>query len=400
MKPMEGIKVIEFSNMLAGPMTARILAEWGADVIKVESVDGDIWRTQGATSLSPTTEAAHPNFDMQNLNKRFLSLNIKKEEGKKVFMKLLETADVFLTNYRVQALEKMGLTYDQLKNTYPKLIHASILGYGEEGPEKDRPGYDYTAFYARTGLLADLAPAGGPPIMTVVGFGDHCAAVALAGAISAALFRRERTGEGDKVDVSLLQIGTFILSSGLLNGFNGREYPRSHEDCSHACSNTYQGSDGEWLYLAVIDYRRFPEFCEVIGLPELAEDIRFSTPVAYYKNKKELVAILDKKFKEKPISYWHHMLAARDLPHEVLAHFKDVPEDPQVIANHYAYHYEYSDGTKTVFTNGPVHFRSVDSKSIPHKISGPIGRDTSAILKELGYSEEKIRSMCDDGDIR
>ena len=117
MKPMEGIKVIEFSNMLAGPMTARILAEWGADVIKVESVDGDIWRTQGATSLSPTTEAANPNFDMQNLNKRFLSLNIKKEEGKKVFMKLLETADVFLTNYRVQALEKMGLTYDQLKNT-------------------------------------------------------------------------------------------------------------------------------------------------------------------------------------------------------------------------------------------------------------------------------------------
>lgn len=400
MKPMEGIKVIELSNMLAGPMTARILAEWGADVIKVESTNGDTWRTQGATSLSPTTEIANPNFDMQNLNKRFLSINTRTAEGKNILMKLLETADVFVTNYRVQALEKIGLTYDQLKDAYPRLIHASVLGYGEEGPEKDRPGYDYTAFYARTGLLADLAPAGGPPLMTVAGFGDHSVAVALAGAIAAALFRRERTGAGDKVDVSLLQIGTFILSSGLLNGFNGRQYPRSHEDCSHACSNTYQGADGEWLYLAIIDYRRFPEFCQLIGLPELLSDARFSTAAAYYENKKELVAILDKKFREQPVAYWHELLDAHDLPHEVLAHFKDVPNDPQVIANNYSYHYEYSDGTKTVFTNGPAHFRSVDPAEIPHKTSGPIGCDTAEILKELGYSEEKIQSLYAANDIR
>lgn len=400
MKPMEGIKVIELSNMLAGPMTARILAEWGADVIKVESANGDTWRTQGATSLSPTTAVANPNFDMQNLNKRFLSINTRTAAGKNILLKLLETADVFVTNYRVQALEKMGLTYEQLKAAYPRLIHASVLGYGSKGPEKDRPGYDYTAFYSRTGLLADLAPAGGPPLMTVAGFGDHSVAVALAGAIAAALFRRERTGEGDKVDVSLLQIGTFILSSGLLNGFNGRTYPRSHEDCSHACSNTYQGADGEWLYLAIIDYRRFPEFCEVIGLPELSTDARFSTAAAYYANKRELVGILDKKFKEQPIAYWHKLLTAHDLPHDVLAHFKDVPEDPQVIANHYAYHYEYSDGTKTVFTNGPAHFQSVDPALIPHKISGPIGCDTAAILAELGYNEEEIHSLYAAGDVR
>lgn len=211
MKPMEGIKVIELSNMLAGPMTARILAEWGADVIKVESTNGDTWRTQGATSLSPTTEIANPNFDMQNLNKRFLSINTRTAEGKNILMKLLETADVFVTNYRVQALEKIGLTYDQLKDAYPRLIHASVLGYGEEGPEKDRPGYDYTAFYARTGLLADLAPAGGPPLMTVAGFGDHSVAAALAGAIAAALFRRERTGAGDKVDVSLCRLAPLFF---------------------------------------------------------------------------------------------------------------------------------------------------------------------------------------------
>ena len=186
MKPMEGIKVVELSTMLAGPMTARILAEWGADVIKVESMNGDAWREQAGTSLSPRTETANPNFDMQNINKRFLSVNMRTEEGKAAMMKLLATADVFLTNYRVQALTPMGLTYEQLKEQFPRLIHASVLGYGDKGPEKDRPGYDYTAFCARTGLMADMAPAGGPPIMTVAGLGDHSVAVALSGAIAAA----------------------------------------------------------------------------------------------------------------------------------------------------------------------------------------------------------------------
>ena len=238
MKPLEGIKVVELSTMLAGPMTARLLAEWGADVIKVESMNGDPWRKQYGTSLSPYTEHANPNFDMQNINKRFVAFNMRTPEGKEAMMKLLATADVFLTNYRVQALEQMGLTYDQLKDQFPKLVHASVLGYGSEGAEKNRPGYDYTAFCARTGFLRDFAPAGGPPIMTVAGVGDHSVAISLAGGIAAALFKRTKTGVGDKVDVSLLQMGTYIFTGGILNGFNGREYPRDRYNCAHACSNT------------------------------------------------------------------------------------------------------------------------------------------------------------------
>ena len=336
MKPMEGIKVVELSTMLAGPMTARILAEWGADVIKVESMNGDAWREQAGTSLSPRTETANPNCDMQNINKRFLSVNRRTQEGKAAMMKLLATADVFLTNYRVQALTPMGLTYEQLKEQFPRLIHAAVLGYGDKGPEKDRPGYDYTAFCARTGLMADMAPAGGPPLMTVAGLGDHSVAVALSGAIAAALYRREKTGEGEKVDVSLLQIGTFILSTGLLNGINGRKFPRDRCNCSHAASNTYQAGDGEWLYLAIVDYRRFAEFCQVIGHPELAEDPRFSPSDAYYKNKEALVLILDGIFSQHPLAYWHELLDKHDLPHEILKHFRDVPDDRQVVAILYA----------------------------------------------------------------
>ena len=313
-------------------------------------------------------------------------------------MKLLERADVLLTNFRVQALEGMGLAYDQVKDRFPRLIHASVLGYGSEGPDKDRPGYDYTAFFARSGLMADLAPAGGVPL--IPGVGDHSVAVALAGGIAAALFKRERTGTGEKVDVSLLQSATFIGCTGVLNGFNGRKLPRDRYDCGHAGSNTYQGSDGEWFYLAVIDYRRFPEFCQVIGLPEIASDPRFSTVDAYYKNKAELTHIFDKKFAEHPVSYWHELLEAHDLPHEILRHFKDVPEDPQVLANHYMFPYEYKDGTKTVFSNGPVHFASIDPAEIPCKISGPIGRDTAQVLQELGYDQETIDAMYANKEIR
>ncbi|MPM93108.1 Cinnamoyl-CoA:phenyllactate CoA-transferase [bioreactor metagenome] len=363
-------------------------------------MNGDAWRKQAGTTLSPCTKDANPNFDMQNMNKRFVALNMRTEEGSAAMMKLLSTADVFVTNYRVQALEPMGLTYEQLKEKFPRLIHASVLGYGEKGPEKDRPGYDYTVFFSRTGLMADLAPAGGPPPVPVGGIGDHSVAVALSGGIAAALYKRSVTGQGDKVDVSLLQAGTFILCTGILNGFNGRKLPRDRYDCGHAGSNTYQASDGEWFYLAVIDYRRFPEFCEVIGMPEIAADPRFSTAAAYYKNREELTKIFDKKFAQQPIAYWHALLDEHDLPHEILYHFKDVPNDPQVQANHYTYFYEYPDGTKTVFANGPVHFGSIDPAAIPCKTSGTIGRDNDEVLKELGYNEAQITALRESGDIK
>ena len=400
MKPLEGIKVVELSTMLAGPMTARILAEWGADIIKVETFNGDAWRKQGGTTMSPTTPDANPNFDMQNLNKRFVSLNQRTPAGHEAMMKLLENADVFLTNFREQALEGMGLAYEQLKDRFPRLIQAVVLGYGDKGPDKDRPGYDYTAFFSRSGLMADLPPAGAGPLVPIGGVGDHSVAVALSGGIAAALYRREKTGLGERVDVSLLQIGSFIGSTGILNGFNGRKLPRDRYDCGHAGSNTYQGSDGEWFYLACIDYRRFPELCQLIGHPELAEDPKYSTNTAYYANRTELTKIFDEIFNKQPVSYWNELFNEHDMPHEVLRHFKDVPYDLQAQVNHYTSFHEYPDGTKTVFTNGPVHFASVDPANIPCRVSGAIGRDTAQVLEALGYSSEKIAAMYEAKEIR
>ena len=235
--------------------------------------------------------------------------------------------------------------------------------------------------------------------MTVAGVGDHSVAISLAGGIAAALFKRTKTGVGDKVDVSLIQMGTYIFTCGILNGFNGREYPRDRYNCAHACSNTYQGKDGEWIYLAIVDYRRFPEFCGCIGHPELAEDPRFSTQNAYYANKADLTKILDEVFKEQTVEYWHKILNDHDLPHEICYHFKDVPYDEQVQANHYTYFHEYQDGTKTVFTNGPVHFASIDPAKIPCRESRNVGSDTKEILEELGYSDDKIQKMYEGKDM-
>ena len=397
MKPLEGIKVVELASMLAGPMCGRVLAEWGAEIIKVETFNGDAWRKQGGTTLSPTTEVANPNFDMQNLNKRFVSLNFRNPEALKVMYRLLEGADVLLTNFREQALTGMGLSYEQLKTRFPRLIHAGVLGYGAEGPDKDRPGYDYTAFFSRSGLMADLSPAGAGPLVPIGGVGDHSVAMALAGGIAAALYRRSVTGEGDKVDVSLLQTGIFICSTGILNGVNGRVLPRSRYDCGHAGSNTYQGSDGEWFYLACIDFRRFPELCELIGRPDIAVAPKYSTSKAYYANRTELTRIFDDIFNKQPVAYWDALFNEHDMPHEVLRHFKDIPDDPQAQANHYIHKYEYPDGIKTAFANGPVHFASVDPASFRYETSKPIGADTEAVLTELGYSEEEIKSFYEGG---
>ena len=155
------------------------------------------------------------------------------------------------------------------------------------------------------------------------------------------------------------------------------------------------------MYLAVVDYqKKFETFCKVIGHPELLEDPRFNTQEAYYKNKGPLTEILEKVFVTKSIPYWDELFDKNDLPHEVCRHFKDVPYDPQVQANHYAYFHEYPDGTKTVFTNGPVHFGSVEPSEIPCREPGNIGRDSGEILKELGYTEEEVNGMFVDGSAK
>ena len=196
-KPLAGITVVELATFIAAPCSARIMADWGANVIKVESPKGDPMRNMGALVNMPTDENENVAFDQQNSNKCGIIINLKEPEGKEVLYRLLDKADVFVTNNREDALVRMGLSYEQLSERYPALVYGQVSGYGEEGPHKDRPGYDFTSYYARGGISGTLYEKGTSPVMTVAGFGDQQVGLALTAGICGALVQAKRTGKGE-----------------------------------------------------------------------------------------------------------------------------------------------------------------------------------------------------------
>ena len=277
MKPLEGIKVVELTTYFAAPACGRILADWGAEVIKVEGPKGDPYRSAYRGQRTPQFAEGCPSFDLENSNKSFVCLDTKTKEGREAVLKLISQCDVFLTNNRPNALKKMGLTYEEIHSLYPRVVYGEVLGYGARGPLKDKPGYDYTAFFSRSGLMADLSSKGGPVMNTVAGFGDHVTAITLAAGICGALLRAKQNGEGDRVSVSLYQAAIFILSNGLLCAEYGREYPRTHFDCNSPLLTCYKCRDGEWIYLSMPEYdKMWPRICtDIFDRPDLADDPRF-----------------------------------------------------------------------------------------------------------------------------
>ena len=249
MKPLEGIRVLELATYFAAPMCGHILADWGAEVIKVEGPAGDPYRTAYRGQRTPKFDDGCPSFDLENANKKFVCLDAKHPQGREALLKLAAQCDVFLTNNRPRALEKMQMTYEDIKAVNPEIVYADMTGYGSSGPLKDKPGYDYTAFFSRSGLMADLSPKGESVLTTVAGFGDHVCAITLAGGICAALLKAKTTGVGEHVNTALYQSAIFIQGNGLLCTYYGREYPRDHFDCNSPLLTCYKCKDGEWVYL-------------------------------------------------------------------------------------------------------------------------------------------------------
>lgn len=399
---LDGVRVVDLSNFLAAPTCGRLLGEWGAEVIKVEPIKGDTYRSFGPTMRMPVTEKANPNYDMHNAGKQFFSVDFRSEEGMEALHRLLATADVFITNNRPQALEAMKLDWDSLKERYPSLIFAHVLGYGEKGPLCNKPGFDFTAFWARSGLMADIAPVDGDPTNGIVGMGDHSVTLAITGAICGALFNRTRTGKGEKIDSSLLQCATWLNMSTLNSVHFGLQLPRSRKSPNQAANNVYRCRDGEWIYLACTDYNRlYGKLCtEVLGRPDLAENSRYSTRAEYLKNREELTEIFDEIFLTRDRSEWDELLNKADISHEIVQHFSDVLKDPQVLENRYVVYHTYEDGTTAPFCPPPVHIGSIDYTSYRLVESRPAGADNDRYLEELGYSRQQIQALRDKGAIK
>lgn len=393
-KPLEGVKIIDLTYFVAGPGCAKILADWGADVIKVEPSFGDPGRKTGATMTMPVEQDLNPFYTTYNANKRGLSINLKSEDGLAVMDKLLKEANVFVSSYRTGALKRLGLDYETLSEKYPHLIWAQINGFGDNGPAKDNPGFDTVAFWARSGAMLDIAEANTTPINPPIGFGDATTSCSLSGGICAALYQQCKTGKGEKVMVSLFGQAIWNASALIASTQFEDEYPKTRKNAISPVINSYQCSDGKWIFLSILEYERyFPALCEVLERPELMEDERFTTTLAGKKNAPELISIIDGEFAKRTQEEMLKRLTKADIAHEKIQHVQEVLTDRQAIENNYIHEFTNRNGEKTMMAMTPVKFGNID---VNLSMDAPlVGEHSEDILQELGYSKEEIKQLMD-----
>ena len=402
MKPdiLKGVRVVDFTTYVAAPAATRIMADWGADVIKVEGAGGDLYRGYGAQMNSPIEEEKNPIYLIKNCNKKGLGLNLKNPDGLEAMYKLVETADIFVTNVRMKSLKNLGLDYETLHAKNPKLVYGFCGGYGLYGEESDRPGFDIVTFWARGGMMADLPPVGHPPISIPSGVGDNATGLALLAGCLAAMHKAKETGNGEMVVGSLLNTAYYVSDLMVASTQYGDKFPRSRYEVGHPLSNTYQTKDGDWFAFAMLQYEKmFPKLCKVLGLDEYAEDERYCT-LANVKTEnhiEEFCRILEEAMAKYETAYIEEQFTANDLTFERCHHFSELATDKQGVANHYVTDFTFKDGSKVTIATDPVQFMSCETVDIDP--APAVGEHNEQILTELGYTAEQLKAMAESGAI-
>jgi crotonobetainyl-CoA:carnitine CoA-transferase CaiB-like acyl-CoA transferase len=394
---MEGVKVIEMGVWVAGPAAGAILADWGADVLKIEpTAVGDPARL--FASMLGADLPFNPPFEMDNRGKRSIALDVASREGREIALELVEGADVFLTNVRMAGIERLGFDYASLKRRNPRLIYAAISGYGFDGPDAERAGYDIAAFWARSGIAHMLTQPGQNPPFQRGGMGDHNAGLACAGAVSAALYAREKTGEGQQVTTSLLRQGLYTLSFDLafLMRFGVPIAIGDRATMMNPCINNYRDRDGRWFWLVGLEgERHWPPLCRAVGHPEWIGDPRFADPASRAANAGELIAMLDEIFAARSRDEWGAIFdAEEELWWAPVQDLEEVLADPQVAAAGGLVEVPDGEGT-TLLPATPVDFAG--TPSAPRSAWPGHGEHTDAVLAELGRSEAAIASLRERG---
>ena len=402
MKPdlLKGIKILDFTTYAAAPISCRLLADYGADVIKVEAFAGDNMRNFGANmAQTPYTEEENPVWEFENGNKRGMALNLKSEKGMEAMHKLLSEADALMSNVRLGSLEKLGLTYEQLHEKYPKLVVGHISGYGLYGKDAPRPGYDVVSFWARGGSLIDLPPEGNPPITTPYGIGDHTTGLALALGVLAAITKSKNTGFGEKIVVSLYGTSVFVNSLMVIGTQFGDVHPKSRYTPGNPFTNSYKCRDGEWITLTILDYERYwGPFCDAFGMLDLKEEPGYLTLKEVTTDKNRLMHCckrIEEQFALNDRDYWAQKLTEADIAFEKSAHWADVATDTQAIENNFVKEFKMKSGRSFMLPMNPVQLQGQDGfDSAPAPL---LGEHTVECLKELGYSDAEVEDMIASG---
>ena len=367
------------------------MADQGAEVIKIETIDGDPYRTLkagGDRNLGNINIAMEQN----NRNKKSVALDLKTEEGREALLKLVETADVFLTSLRPKAIRGLRLDVDDLRARNPKIIYARGNGAGFRGAEADRPGYDASAFWARGGACYAYTRPGEQPTSPRPAFGDHTGSMAIAFGIASALFHRAQTGEATLVENSLLATAAWVLSGDLTLVQLPQYQTHPKIPMRRPLTYSYAARDGKLIQLMVLNPQpRWAAFCKVLGIEAFENDPRFATDDARNSNGDALIAILEQAFLTRDFAEWLPLLESLDIPWELISSIEDVTNDPQVHAN--GIMRKMAVGTTEVsIVAGPTSWDGAQFCAEP--TSAPVlGADTGALLAEVGYSADAIADM-------
>ena len=384
-----GLKVVELGVWVAGPSATAVMADWGADVIKLEPPAGDPFRSMfAATGYS--ADIPNAPFALDNRGKRSVALDLRDPQAREALDRLLASADVFLTNLRLEPLGRLGLLPEQVTAKFPRLVYALVTGHGSTGPDKDRPGYDVGVFGARAGVAHQIAPTGEPPAHLPRGMGDHVTGLAALSGVLGALWERQRTGRGQVVETSLLRSGIYTLGWDLgiqlVLGKVAGIAPRT--EAATPTVNSYRAGDDKWFWLLGVEAdRHFPMLVKALDRPDLVEDERFASARARRHNRRELIAELDRVFATRPFAEWAERFDAEDVWWSPVQSPAEVVEDPQAEAS--GAFVEVDGGYRSVAT--PVDFSAHPSG----RVAGvpDLGADTAAVLHELGYDDDAVARL-------
>lgn len=390
----KGVRVIELAQFVFVPAAGAVLADLGAEVIKIEALTGDPYRTLRIAD-GRQTKSANLSMELNNRGKKSVVLDLKTEEGRELLLKLVETADVFLTSIRPAALQRLSLGLEELRARNPRLIYVHGNGLGFRGEETNRPGYDASCFWARGGFAHMLTPPGQVPIRPRPALGDHAGGMNIAFGITAALFHRERTGEASVVEVSLLSSALWILSADVTTASALSDYDltRIASEGRYSLTRAYETRDGRWIQLMFLDPERYwPELCGRTGRSDLLEDPRFSDLDRRVENGEALIEELKSAFLKKDLAAWREALRGWDAPWELIQNMKELANDPQTLANDYLFNVQVADGTDVKVVAGPVSFNGSALPMNP-RCAPLLGQDTDALLREVGASDDYLNDL-------
>jgi crotonobetainyl-CoA:carnitine CoA-transferase CaiB-like acyl-CoA transferase len=394
-RALEGVRVLEVAQWWFVPAAGAVLADWGADVVKVEHpVSGDGQRGLMTSGLIPDTGGVNFMMEQSNRGKKSVGIDIATDDGRELIYRMAEKSDVFLTNFLPPARRKLGIDVEDIRARNPNIIYVRGHGQGARGPDSEKAGYDGTSFWSRGGIGQSITPAGHEyPIMQKAAFGDSIGAMTIAGGIAAALFKRATTGEASVVDVSLLGTAMWtlapdIVASRLLKG----DMPSfNHSDMPNPVVSNYRTKDGRWVMLTMLQSDRlWPDFCRHIGREDMIEDERFRDAMSRFQNRQECIRILDEVFAARTLAEWKENFKTMEGAWAPLQTAAELHEDEQALANGYFPEVEGGDEGQFRLVASPVQF---DESPTELTRAPEHGEHTETVLMEMGIEWEEIERL-------